>query len=105
MPFTLEALEAIVADRATASPDQSWTARLLAAGPQRIAKKFGEEAVETVIAATAGDGTELVKESADVLYHLLVLLRAFDIPLSIVLAELEQRTTRSGLEEKRAREG
>ena len=103
MPFTLEDLEAIVATRAAASPDQSWTAKLIAAGPSRAAKKFGEEAVEAVIAAVEGDRAELTKEAADVLYHLLVLLKALELPLSDVLAELERRTNQSGLAEKGSR--
>ena len=71
MTFTLADLEAIVAARAKASPDESWTAKLLAAGPERAAKKLGEEAVEAVIAAVKGDRDELIAESADLLYHLL----------------------------------
>ena len=103
MPFTLTDLEAIVAARADASPEESWTAKLLAAGPARIAKKFGEEAVETVIAACSGDQREVVSESADVLYHLMVLLHARGIALEEVFAELQRRTRQSGLQEKAAR--
>lgn len=105
MTFTLADLEARVAERAAASPNESWTAKLLAAGPERAAKKFGEEAVEAVIAAVKGDRTELIAESADVLYHLLVVLRARDVALQDVLSELEARTARSGLAEKAARPG
>lgn len=101
--FTLSDLEARVAERAAASPDESWTAKLLAAGPERAAKKFGEEAVEAVIAAVKGDRAELIAESADVLYHLLVVLRARDVALQDVLSQLEARTARSGLAEKAAR--
>lgn len=101
--FTLSDLEARVAERAAASPEESWTAKLLAAGPERAAKKFGEEAVEAVIAAVKGDRAELIAESADVLYHLLVVLRARDIALQDVLSQLEARTARSGLAEKAAR--
>lgn len=101
--FTLSDLEARIAERAAASPDESWTAKLLAAGPERAAKKFGEEAVEAVIAAVTGDRAELIAESADVLYHLLVVLKARDIALQDVLSQLEARTTRSGLAEKAAR--
>ena len=101
--FTLSDLEARVAERAAASPEESWTAKLLAAGPERAAKKFGEEAVETVIAAVKGDRAELIAESADVLYHLLVVLRARDVALQDVLSQLEARTARSGLAEKAAR--
>ena len=101
--FTLSDLEARIAERAAASPDESWTARLLAAGPERAAKKLGEEAVEAVIAAVKGDRAELIAESADVLYHLLVVLKARDVALQDVLSQLEARTARSGLAEKAAR--
>jgi phosphoribosyl-ATP pyrophosphohydrolase len=103
MDFTLETLDDRVADRAAASPDQSYTAKLLAAGVERCARKFGEEAVEAVIAAVGDDKAGLTGEAADVLYHLLVLLRAADVPLAKVMAELEKRTARSGLEEKASR--
>ena len=103
MTFTLADLEARVAERAAASPEESWTAKLLAAGPERAAKKFGEEAVEAVIAAVKGDRAELIAESADVLYHLLVVLRSRDVALQDVLSQLEARTARSGLAEKAAR--
>ncbi|KRE21451.1 hypothetical protein ASE66_28295 [Bosea sp. Root483D1] len=101
--FTLADLERIVAERASASPEESWTAKLLAAGPERAAKKFGEEAVEAVIAAVKGDRDELIAESADVLYHLLVVLKSRDVALRDVLSQLEARTARSGLAEKAAR--
>ena len=101
--FTLADLEARIAERAKASPDESWTAKLLAAGPERAAKKLGEEAVETVIAAVKGDRDELIAESADLLYHLLVVLRSRDVALQDVLSQLEARTARSGLAEKAAR--
>lgn len=103
--FTLSDLEARIAERAAASPEESWTAKLLAAGPERAAKKFGEEAVEAVIAAVKGDRAELIAESADVLYHLLVVLKARDVALRDVLSQLEARTARSGLAEKAARPG
>ena len=105
MSFTLTDLEAIVALRGAASPDESWTAKLLAAGPGRIAKKFGEEAVEAVIAGVEGDRAALTAEAADVLYHLLVLLHARAIPVKQVMDELERRTGQSGLAEKAARPG
>lgn len=101
--FTLADLERIVAERASASPEESWTAKLLAAGPERAAKKLGEEAVEAVIAAVRGDRAELIAESADLLYHLLVVLRSRDVALRDVLSQLEARTARSGLAEKAAR--
>jgi phosphoribosyl-ATP pyrophosphohydrolase len=103
--FTLPDLARIVAERAAAPPDESYTAKLLAAGPVGPAKKLGEEAVEAAIAAVQGDRAALVAEAADVLYHLLVVLRGADIPLDAVMAELERRTARSGLAEKAARPG
>ena len=103
MTFTLSDLEARVAERAAASPDESWTAKLLAAGPERAAKKFGEEAVEAVIAAMADNRAELVGESADLLFHLLVLLADCGVPFDDVLDELDRREGLSGLAEKAAR--
>jgi phosphoribosyl-ATP pyrophosphohydrolase len=103
--FTLEDLERIVADRANASPDVSWTARLMAKGRDKAAEKLGEEAVETVIAAVTRDDEGLVSEAADLLYHLLIVLKIADVPLSAVMAELQRRTGRSGLEEKAGRPG
>jgi phosphoribosyl-ATP pyrophosphohydrolase len=102
--FSLGDLEKIVAERALASPDQSWTAKLVAAGQTKAAKKLGEEAIETVIAAVAQDRKELVGESADLLYHLLVVLKIADIPLQDVLDELQRRTGQSGLQEKASRQ-
>ncbi|CAN7578265.1 phosphoribosyl-ATP diphosphatase [Bosea sp. LjRoot90] len=101
--FSLTDLERIVAERGSASPEESWTAKLLAAGPERAAKKLGEEAVETVIAAVKGDRDELIAESADLIYHLLVVLKSRDVALRDVLSQLEARTVRSGLAEKAAR--
>jgi phosphoribosyl-ATP pyrophosphohydrolase len=101
--FTLADLEAHIAERAKASPQESWTAKLIAAGPERAAKKLGEEAVEAVIAAVKGDRDELIAESADLLYHLLVVLLSRDVALQDVLSQLESRTARSGLAEKAAR--
>jgi phosphoribosyl-ATP pyrophosphohydrolase len=103
MAFTLENLDARVAARAAASPEESYTAKLLARGVEKCAQKLGEEAVEAAIAAVADKPEELAKEAGDVLYHLLVLLKAADVPLSAVMAELESRTARSGLEEKASR--
>jgi phosphoribosyl-ATP pyrophosphohydrolase len=96
-------LEKIVAARAAADPAESWTAKLAAAGMPKAAKKLGEEAVETVIAATSQGRGELVGESADLLYHLLVVLRIGNIPLNEVMAELQRRTAQSGLAEKAGR--
>ncbi|ACL62264.1 phosphoribosyl-ATP diphosphatase [Methylobacterium nodulans] len=101
--FTLADLDRIVRSRAAASPEESYTAKLIAAGPGKPAKKLGEEAVEAAIAAVQGDRTSLVSEAADVLYHLLVVLAGGGIPLEEVMAELERRTTQSGLAEKAAR--
>jgi len=101
--FTLADLETIIARRAEASPEESWTAKLLASGPERCAKKLGEEAVEAVIAAVKGDREELIAESADLIYHLLVVLLSRDVALQDVLGQLEARTARSGLAEKAAR--
>jgi phosphoribosyl-ATP pyrophosphohydrolase len=102
--FKLEDLEAIIAVRAEATADNSYTRSLLDAGPARAAKKLGEEAVETVIAAVQSDRKALVGESADLLYHLLVVLRLRGIPLAEILAELKRRTSQSGHAEKASRE-
>ncbi|MEN3929636.1 phosphoribosyl-ATP diphosphatase [Microvirga sp. W0021] len=101
--FTLDSLAEIVSIRAKASPEVSYTAKLLKDGPERSAKKFGEEAVETVIAAIQNDKKALVSETADVLYHLLVVLHGADVSISDVMEELEKRTSQSGLEEKASR--
>lgn len=101
--FTLSQLEEIVATRAAASPDESWTAKLVAAGQGKAAKKLGEEAVETVIAAIANDRENLTYEAADLIFHLLVVLNIAKIPLSEVMAELERRTGTSGIAEKASR--
>ena len=101
--FTLKDLEKIIAERAGEEPDKSYTASLLAKGLNKCAEKFGEEAIETIIAATTNDQTELTSEAADVLFHLLVLLKSAEIPLSDVLDELERRTGQSGLAEKASR--
>ena len=101
--FTLSALEKIIAERAAAPASESYTKCLLDSGIARIAKKFGEEAVEAIIAAVESDAKVVVAETADVLYHLLVLLRARAIALDEVLAELEKRTAQSGHSEKAGR--
>jgi len=101
--FTLSDLERIVAERATSTDGSSYTASLFAKGQARAAKKLGEEAVETVIAAVSGDRAEVVTESADLLYHLLVVLKIADVPLDEVVAELQRRTAQTGLEEKDGR--
>jgi phosphoribosyl-ATP pyrophosphohydrolase len=101
--FTLEDLAKIIAARASESAEKSYTRKLLDAGIEKCAKKLGEEATETVIAAAAGTKEQVVAESADLLYHLLVVLKARGVDLSEVYAELEKRTAQSGLEEKAAR--
>ena len=99
----LERLAATIDSRRGADQSSSWTAQLLAKGPEKCAEKFGEEAVEAIIEAVRGDRARLTSEAADVLYHLLVMLAARDVPLSDVMAELDRREGRSGVEEKAAR--
>jgi len=101
--FTLADLERIVEARAAADPSESWTAKLIAAGQPRAAKKLGEEAVETVIAAIEGEKAALTGEAADLLYHLMVVLKIGGIRLQDVLGELERRTGQSGIAEKASR--
>ena len=101
--FTLADLAGLLAERAKAPPEESYTAKLLARGPAHAAKKLGEEAVEAVIAAVEGDRAALVAEAADVLYHLLVVLKSRDVPLDEVMRELQRRTAQSGLAEKASR--
>jgi phosphoribosyl-ATP pyrophosphohydrolase len=101
--FTLADLEKRVKERAAATADVSYTRKLLDKGVSHCAKKFGEEAVETVLAAVAEDRDRLIAESADTLYHLLVLLEARGVTLAEVEALLETRTKKSGLEEKASR--
>ena len=100
MTFSLDDLDKRLTARAKAPPSESYTARLLADGLDRCARKFGEEAVETIVAAVAHDKAGLTAEAADVLYHLLVLLSAGGVKLDDVMAELERRTAQSGLAEK-----
>jgi phosphoribosyl-ATP pyrophosphohydrolase len=99
----LDRLFGVIEDRRGGDPDASYTAALLQAGRARVAGKVGEEAVETVIAATAGGDDEIVHESADLLYHLLVLWAACGIKPQAVWEELARREGTSGIEEKRAR--
>ncbi len=103
IPGVLGRLEAAIAARRGADPTASHTARMLARGPLKCAEKFGEEAVEAIVAAASGDRGNLVYESADVLYHMLVMLAARDVTLAEVLAELERREGVSGIAEKAAR--
>ena len=101
--FTLDDLAAIIADRARSGDSGSYTARLVGEGVARCARKFGEEAVEAVIAAVSGDKQALTAETADVLYHLAVMLQAAGVPLEDVYAELARRTAQSGHAEKASR--
>jgi phosphoribosyl-ATP pyrophosphohydrolase len=101
--FTLESLAKLIAERARAGGERSYTRKLLDEGPAKAAKKLGEEAVETALAAVSGDKSALVAESADLLYHLLVVLEARGVALSDVYAELERRTAQSGIDEKESR--
>jgi phosphoribosyl-ATP pyrophosphohydrolase len=103
MSDTLARLAATIEARAAADPAASHTAALLAKGTRKCAEKFGEEAVEAIAAAAAGDRAGLTHEAADVLYHLQVLLRAAGVGWPEVLAELERREGRSGIAEKAAR--
>ena len=99
----LDRLAATIQSRKSADPDSSWTAKLLSKGPEKCAEKFGEEAIEAIIAAAKNDRENLTAEAADVLYHLLVMLASRDIPLSDVWAELDRRSAQSGLAEKASR--
>jgi len=101
--MTLDDLARIIAARAGADPDSSWTAKLLAKGPEKCAGKFGEEAVEAIIEAVKGDRERLTSEAADVLFHLLVMLQSRGVALDDVMAELARRQGTSGLAEKAAR--
>lgn len=101
--MTLEELEKIVAARSEASPEDSWTAKLLAKGPEKCAEKFGEEAVEAIIEAVKNDPDKLASEAADVLFHLLVMLRSRGVTVAQVMAVLSARQSQSGLAEKAAR--
>jgi phosphoribosyl-ATP pyrophosphohydrolase len=101
--MTLDRLAATIAARKGADPETSWTAKLLAKGPEKCAEKFGEEAVEAIIEAVKGDRPRLTAEAADVLYHLLVMLASRDVTLAEVLAELDRRDGTSGIAEKAQR--
>ena len=101
--FTLEQLDAYLAERAKASPADSYTAKLVHKGQAYAAKKLGEEAVETVIAAVEKDRRALTLEAADLVYHLLVVLRIGGVSVQDVMGELQRRTAQSGLAEKASR--
>jgi len=96
-------LAATIEARRGADPESSWTAKLLARGPEKCAEKFGEEAVEAIIEAVKGDRARLTAEAADVLYHLLVMLTARGVSLTEVIEELARREGTSGIEEKAGR--
>lgn len=102
-PDSLSRLEATIAARRAADPDSSYVARLNAKGIGKIAQKLGEEATETVIAALTESDEALVGEAADLLFHLMVLLGARQVPLGTVLAELDRREGTSGIAEKASR--
>ena len=101
--MSLHDLAATILARRGADPETSWTAKLLAKGPEKCAEKFGEEAVEAIIEAVKGDRQKLASEAADALYHLLVMCAARDVTLDDIEAELARREDRSGLDEKAAR--
>ncbi|MEI2687089.1 MAG: phosphoribosyl-ATP diphosphatase [Cypionkella sp.] len=96
----LARLAATIESRKSADPKSSWTAKLLAKGPEKCAEKFGEEAIETIIEAVKGDRPRLICEAADTLYHLLVMLAARNVTLADIEAELTRREGISGIEEK-----
>ena len=100
---TLISLAATIAARRGGDPASSYVAKLLAGGPPLAARKLGEEAVETVVAALSGEAAELTGEAADLLFHLLVLLETRGVPFADVLAELDRREGVSGIAEKAAR--
>ncbi len=101
--MNLEDLIKIIDTRATADPSESWTAELLSQGPEKCAEKFGEESLEAIIEAVKGNNKELISEAADVLFHYLVMLKSRNIKFTDVLNELENRTNKSGLREKKER--
>lgn len=99
----LHDLEATILSRKGADPDSSWTAKLLAKGPEKCAEKFGEESIEAIIEAIKDNKAKLASEGADVLYHFLVMLASRDVKLDDVLAVLAERQGLSGIAEKAAR--
>ena len=101
--MTLDDLYATILARKSADPTSSWTAQLLAKGPEKCAEKFGEEAIEAIIEAVKDDKAALTSEAADVLYHLLVMLAARDVPLDDVMEILTTRQASSGIAEKASR--
>ena len=104
MSDILARLEAAIAERRHGDPESSHTARLFVRGRGKIAEKFGEEAVETIVAALSDDDAALTAEAADTLFHLLIVLAERGVPFAAVLAELERREGVSGIDEKAARQ-
>src|SRR5262245_34917692 len=105
MPFTIQDLEQRVKARAAASAEASYTRKLLDRGVAHCAKKLGEEAIETALAAVGEDRERLIAEAADLVYHLIVVLQARGVALADVEAALAARTVQSGLDEKASRKG
>ena len=101
--MTLDELSDMIKARKSANPSTSWTAKLLASGPEKAAEKFGEEAVEAIIEAVKGDKAKLTAEAADVVYHLLVMCAARDVEFRDIQAELTRRSSQSGIAEKASR--
>lgn len=101
--MSLSDLDKTIQARKSADPESSWTAKLFAKGPEKCAEKFGEEAIEAIIEAVKGDREKLISEAADSLYHLLVMCAARDITLADIEAELDRRTSQSGIAEKASR--
>ncbi|AUJ64553.1 phosphoribosyl-ATP diphosphatase [Aestuarium zhoushanense] len=101
--MSLYDLDKTIQSRKGADPESSWTAKLFSKGPEKCAEKFGEEAVEAIIEAVKGDREKLIGEAADSLYHLLVMCAARDVTLADIEAELDKRTSQSGIAEKASR--
>lgn len=101
--MSLYDLDKTIQLRKGADPESSWTAKLFSKGPEKCAEKFGEEAVEAIIEAVKGDREKLIGEAADSLYHLLVMCAARDVTLADIEAELDKRTSQSGIAEKASR--
>ncbi len=101
--FSLNELEKIIHTNAQSSPEKSYTAQLFQAGTEKCAQKFGEEAIELIIASQKKDTGHIICEAADVLYHYLVLMHRCNVSLDDIMQQLAKRTGQSGLEEKRKR--
>ena len=105
MSEVLTRLARVIEARANGDPSTSYVASLISAGPRKCSEKFGEEAIEAIVASSSNETGSLVAEAADVVFHLLVMLAAHGIRLEDVLAELERREGTSGIQEKRERLG